>query len=260
MLDNAYEKKSKKPEAGKNPVGDAADNAGGSKPMGDPPRFVAPTHNGVDILKLLKELEDLIETTKRGPMGMMIGFNEDKFHMTVMKIRANLPEEMKRASKLATESERIVDEAHGSANRMVDEARHAALMEFERGKQESAQIKEEARKEAAREQEAARREAAQIHEECLAEANHIRMESQAEAERILTDARERSSQLVSETEVLRQAEADAAELRAAAEHDAYALRRGAEEYANDLLANIESVLSKAAGQVQRGRDMLNNGR
>ena len=77
---------------------------------GDAPRFVAPTHGGVDILKLLTELEDLVENTRKVPVRRLIGFDEDKFHMTIMKIRANLPEEMKRASKLARDQERIVEE------------------------------------------------------------------------------------------------------------------------------------------------------
>ena len=104
----------------------------------DAPRFVAPTHGGVDILKLLTELEDLIENTPK-KMGMMFRFDEDKFHMTVMKIRANLPEEMKRASKLARDSERIVEESREHADHIVEEARKNAMSEFERGKAGSIQ-------------------------------------------------------------------------------------------------------------------------
>ena len=104
MSETAYQQntKTRKPE----PNGAVADNDTNTKKPAangsnaDTPRFVAPTHGGVDILKLLTELEDLIENTPK-KMGMMFRFDEDKFHMTVMKIRANLPEEMKRASKLA---------------------------------------------------------------------------------------------------------------------------------------------------------------
>ena len=66
-----------------------------------PPRFVPPTAGAVDILKLLTDLEDQIESTGRGPFGTLFRFDEDRFHMTVMKIRANLPEDLKRASRLA---------------------------------------------------------------------------------------------------------------------------------------------------------------
>src|SRR5207244_2990005 len=104
------------------------------KTADDTPRFVAPTHGGVDILKLLTELEDLVENTRRGPMGMLFRFPEDQFHMTVMKIRANLPEEMKRASKLARDSERIVEESREHAGHIVEDARQAALKHLEGGK------------------------------------------------------------------------------------------------------------------------------
>src|SRR5215472_12156313 len=109
-----------------------------AKTAPDTPRFVAPTHEGVDILKLLSELEDLVENTPHGPFGTLFRFNEDAFHMTIMKIRANLPEEMKRASKLARESERIVEESRENAERVVEDARKSALSEFERGKAEAA--------------------------------------------------------------------------------------------------------------------------
>src|SRR4051812_16350482 len=42
--------------------------------VGDAPKFVAPSHGGVDILKLLTELEDQVENTRKMPFGGMIGF------------------------------------------------------------------------------------------------------------------------------------------------------------------------------------------
>ena len=70
MLDNAYERKSQLPED--EPVVPGAEEAATVpvRPMGDAPRFIAPTHSGVDILKLLKELEDQISCVPRNDLAI----------------------------------------------------------------------------------------------------------------------------------------------------------------------------------------------
>ena len=249
MLEPAYNKntQSRKPEQN----GASADNHIADNPASavvqateDAPRFVAPTHGGVDILKLLTELEDLIENTPK-KMGMMFRFDEDKFHMTVMKIRANLPEEMKRASKLARDSERIVEESREHADHIVEEARKNAMSEFERGKQEITKARELTENERKKAREAAERETRQMLEEARAAAGEI-----------LTEAKQQAAQLVAEDAILQQARLEAQTLSQNAAQEAVGIRRGADDYARDVLGNLEAVLNKATSQVQRGREML----
>ena len=72
-----------------------------------------------DVLKLLDKLEDLadgaIEFWHRA-WGLIL----DEFHMLTNKIRASLPDEVRRASRVAGDSDRIVsaarDEAHAPSS------------------------------------------------------------------------------------------------------------------------------------------------
>jgi len=248
MLEPAYNKntQSRKPETN----GATAENHNENPASAvvhvtdDAPRFVAPTHGGVDILKLLTELEDLIENTPK-KMGMMFRFDEDKFHMTVMKIRANLPEEMKRASKLARDSERIVEESREHADHIVEEARKNAMSEFERTKTELSKARETNEGERKKIREAAERETRQMLEEARAAAGEI-----------LTEAKQQAAQMIAEDAISQQARLEAQTLSHNAAQEAAGVRRGADDYARDVLGNLEAVLNKAASQVQRGREML----
>jgi hypothetical protein len=235
--------------------------------MDNSPRFVAPTHGGVDILKLLTELESLVEKTRHGPMGMLLGFPEDQFHMTVMKIRANLPEEMKRASKLVREHERIVEESRQYAEQMKDEARRLALADTERARAELAQVREQTLAEAERLRTVSDDEIARVQESAKHEAQRILEEARAQSEQVIAAARAQAAQLVDDNEILQhaqvraldlqqRAEEEALDLQQRAEEEAQAVRRGADDYARDVLGNLESILGRAAAQVQRGRELL----
>ena len=265
MLKNASDKKSQNvnPETNVAPNVEA-ENAGAAA---DTPRFIAPTHGGVDILKLLTELEDLIENTHHGPFGTLFKFDEDKFHMTIMKIRANLPEEMKRASKLARDSERIVEETRESAERVVEDARNSALTEMERAKLEANRLRDGSQTEATRLRETAQAEANRLREVAHAEivrnreaaqreAAQIQEEGRKAADEILAEARTNAAEMVSDSEIIRQAQQEARNIVARSDEEAQAVRNGADEYARDVLANLEGVLAKAVTQVQRGREML----
>jgi hypothetical protein len=209
-----------------------------------PLRFVAPTHMGIDILKLLAELEEIVDNTSK-VMGVMLRFDEDRFHMTLMKIRANLPEEMKRASKLVRDSERMVEETKDTADKLIGEARKSAQQEIDRGKADAARMKEQAFAEIAREREALSREARQIS-----------VESKSAAEQAIVDARTQASKLVAESDIVRAADQQAREARQRAEADAAATRNGANEYAASILANLQQTLGKASAEIDRGREVL----
>ena len=217
-------------------------------PNAEPMRFVAPTHGGVDILKLLTELEDIVENSPKR-MGLMFGFDEDKFHMTIMKIRANLPEEMKRASKLARDSERIVEETHQSAERVVNDARQMARTEIERGKAEAQKMRDEAQAEVTRQMQSVQSQSAQAQQM----AKQVR-------EKALAEAQVQVEALVADSEIVRLAQAQAQDIRTRAEDEAHATQIGADDYARDVLAKLENVLGNTMSQVQRGREMLEQSR
>jgi len=222
----------------------------------DTPRFVAPSHGGVDILKLLTELEDLVVNTRHGPMGLLMGFPEDQFHMTVMKIRANLPEEMKRASKLAREQERIVEETRQDAERIKEEARRMAMADVERSQAEVSQLREQTLAEAERLRSTSEAEIARAQETAAREAQHILEEARTQCEQIQAEAKSQAAGLVNDSDIVQQAQVMAQDLQQRAEAEASAVRRGADEYARDVLANLETILGKATAQVQRGRELL----
>ena len=251
MLNNDSGKKSETQKLELNPGAGADKNSHTT----EVPRFVAPTHEGVDILKLLTELEDLVERSPK-MMGALLRFDEDKFHMTIMKIRANLPEEMKRASKLARDSERIVEETRDNADRVVSEARRAALQELERGRAEATHVKEDAREESRRQQAEAQAEANRLRQNADAESRQKMAEAQRNAAELIAEAQAQAAQLVADDRIVQQATVQAQELKVRAEQEADAVRRGSDDYARDVLTNLENVLGKTVTQIQRGRDML----
>ncbi len=267
MLKNASDKNSpeRQPEPVKGTIEVKSNHVMPSR-QGDQPRFVAPSLGGVDILKLLTELEDLVENTPR-IMGAMLRFDEDRFHMTVMKIRANLPEEMKRASKLAHDSERIVEETRENAERVVGDARKAALNEVSSAKSEAGRIREEIAAETRRQREelqnqarlqreAAQAEAVQARDAGEREAQQIIADARAAADDILAEAEAQAERTVASDELTQRARELAQDIEFRAREDAMSIRQGADAYANDLLANLETVLNKAVNQVQRGRELL----
>ncbi len=246
MLDNAYEKKSQNNNSESTQDASAENDSNhAAVRANDPPRFVAPTHGGVDILKLLTELEDQIENTRRGPFGTLLRFDEDRFHMAIMKIRANLPEEMKRASKLARDNERIVEESKDTADKVLSDAKKQAYAEFEKSKSDAIRLKQETQEQIDNMLRRADERAQQIIEE-----------AEAAAARGIEIARDRAEQLVAESAIIQQAQIAAQEMKFQTEEKAAELKRGSEDYAAEVLSNLESVLHKAVLQVQYGRDLL----
>ena len=223
--------------------------------QGDGVRFVSPSYNSVDILKLLSELEEVVEKAPR-VMGAIIRFDEDRFHMALMKIRANLPEELKRASRVVKESEQMMSEARDSTEKMVTEARRNAQMDLQKARAEAEKLKQDttARLEQERKEFEAFMETERRH---LAEdVEQKKQETLDEAAAILNEARSQAALIISDSEIVRAAEAEANDIRLQAQRDAHELREGASQYAEDVLEHIYSVLGKAATEVERGQQTL----
>ena len=100
------------------------------------PSFMSGRGSQEDILKLLDGLEDLAESAYSF-FGKAWGIDLEEFHMLTNKIRASLPDEVRRASRVANDSDKIVSAAKEEAaviterateesNRIVEEARQMA--------------------------------------------------------------------------------------------------------------------------------------
>ncbi len=219
MLDNAYEKNST--------VKNGSNGAGRQLPLkGNYPPQDAET---VDIYKLLDELEELPDRARHLPFfrKVLFGFNVEQFYYLVLKVRANLPEDMKKAQRVTRDTERIVVEARDTANQHL-----------ETGREEAVRIRDDARKEAESTLEMAR----------------------DEANRLVDQARSQAAHMVERTEIHQMATAQAHDLIRRAETEASEIRKGADEYARDVLSNLEGTLGKAVTTIQRGRETLERAR
>jgi F0F1-type ATP synthase membrane subunit b/b' len=268
VLNNAYDKKLPAEAANgnhadnhKKPLdlnGNGTDQAI-VKTLDDAPRFVAPTHNSVDILKLLAELENIVDGSKRvGPV--MMRFDEERFHMTLMKIRANLPEEMKKASKLAKDAESILEQAKEQAIKIVEGAREAAQKQIDNSRQDIAAQRETAQRELSQLNETIARESNQARTSAEQQRSDILVQAQKEAADIIAEANAEAKRLVSDNVIVQEAQVEGDDLRQRAHAEADAIRRGADDYARDVLARLEEVMGKTVSQIQRGREMLDRTR
>ncbi len=88
----------------------------------------------VDILKLLDKLEDCIDNRMFELWDRAYGVRIEEFHMLINKIRASLPDEVRTATRLAGDSDRIVAAAREEAKIMVEHAREEAGRMLEEAK------------------------------------------------------------------------------------------------------------------------------
>jgi cell division septum initiation protein DivIVA len=89
------------------------------------PSFLSSRSSQEDILKLLDRLEELAENT-HSFFGRAWGMNLEEFHMLTNKIRASLPEEVRRASRVTNDSDKIVSAAKEEAELTIEQAKEEA--------------------------------------------------------------------------------------------------------------------------------------
>lgn len=156
-----------------------------------------PDSEPVDIFRLLDELEELPEKARHLPFNTLVRFNKEQFYYLVLKIRANLPEDLKKAHRLARVSERLVETARDEASQHV-----------ESGRVEAEQIVSQAREEAHRILEDARQKAMQmvdrseIHQMATAQAQEILRRAEVEAADIRRGADEYAREVLAKLEAV----------------------------------------------------------
>jgi cell division septum initiation protein DivIVA len=79
----------------------------------------------VDLERLVDDLEARVEASKQ-VLNHAIWVDLDEFFDLTRRIKANLPDEIRRASRVSREGNRILDDAREEARRMLDEARSEA--------------------------------------------------------------------------------------------------------------------------------------
>ena len=98
----------------------------------------------IDVLRLLDNLNSLAEKP-RSFLGVTLGFNRQEFQIQIDRIKGSLPRDVKDASNLLRETERVMETAEDEANRVIDQGRREAAQAIEEATQESARILEQAR-------------------------------------------------------------------------------------------------------------------
>jgi hypothetical protein len=79
----------------------------------------------VDLERLVEDLEACVESSKQ-VMNHAVWVDMDEFYDLTRRIRTNLPDEIRRATRVTREGNRILDDAREEARRMLDESRSEA--------------------------------------------------------------------------------------------------------------------------------------
>ncbi|MES4792876.1 MAG: hypothetical protein C4321_07715, partial [Chloroflexota bacterium] len=90
-----------------------------------------------DVLRLLEELGDFVDQHHQ-VMNKVVWMDVEEFHVRLNQIRANLPDDLKKATRLSRESHRLMDEARSEADRLVEGAKEQARKITEQARTEAA--------------------------------------------------------------------------------------------------------------------------
>ena len=193
----------------------------------------------INVLRVIDELEHLVESSKGIPLATHKKIvDEDQFYVLTQRLKSALPEDIKKAEKLARQSEQVVSSASSEAQRMVSDAQN-----------EAQHLVTDARSAADR--------AAQ---EGKTRADRIIDDARREAERIVADAQQHAEQLVAEHSITQRATQIGHDTEQNANRDAEELRRQADDYAYDILDRTETILNKLMSGVQQGKDQISQPR
>ncbi|QQY80850.1 ATPase [Keratinibaculum paraultunense] len=76
----------------------------------------------MDILKLIDEIEDIIENGSSVPFSSKVMIDANEIYDIISEIRIKLPEEIKQANWIKEERQRILAEAQKEADTIINEA------------------------------------------------------------------------------------------------------------------------------------------
>ena len=76
----------------------------------------------MDVLKLIDEIEDILENGSSLPFSSKVMVDVDELYEIIREIRIKLPDEIKQATWIKEERQRILAEAQRDADNLIDEA------------------------------------------------------------------------------------------------------------------------------------------
>ncbi|MEL7646944.1 MAG: ATPase [Sedimentibacter sp.] len=82
----------------------------------------------MDILNLLERIEDIIEEASKFPLSNKVMIDKDEILEVINEIRLKLPDEINRASWVAKERQRILNEAQAEADELIEKVKEEQRM------------------------------------------------------------------------------------------------------------------------------------
>ncbi len=76
----------------------------------------------MDVLKLIDEVEDIVEGGSSLPFSSRVMIDKDELLDIIKEIRINLPDEIKQAAWIKEERQRILDDAQSDADTLLSDA------------------------------------------------------------------------------------------------------------------------------------------
>lgn len=77
----------------------------------------------MDILNLLERIEDIIEEASKFPLSNKVMIDKEEILEVINEIRLKLPDEINRASWVAKERQRILNEAQSEADELIEKVK-----------------------------------------------------------------------------------------------------------------------------------------
>lgn len=158
----------------------------------------------MSIESLLEDIEDILEASKNAPFSSKLAVDGDAIKEKIADIRLNMPDELMKARKIASERKEILDAAQVNADEIVAEAHKQAediVSEHEITKlaQENAnEILQQARTQATEIIEQARATASDLSEQAQKWSNDLRKSAGEYVENIVATADEALTASVNE--------------------------------------------------------------
>ncbi|WMJ76090.1 MULTISPECIES: ATPase [unclassified Sedimentibacter] len=77
----------------------------------------------MDILNLLERIEDIIEEASKFPLSNKVMIDKEEVLEVINEIRLKMPDEINRASWVAKERQRILNEAQSEADELIEKVK-----------------------------------------------------------------------------------------------------------------------------------------
>ncbi len=158
----------------------------------------------MSIESLLDSIEEVLENSKNVPFSSKISVDGEQIITLIEDIRLNMPDELMKARKIASERKEIIDAAQGSADEIIEEAHKQAkdiVSEHEITKlaeQNAADILQQAKTQAAEIIEQARASASEVTEQAQKWSNELRKSAGEYVENIVAKSDEALTSAVNE--------------------------------------------------------------